>query len=188
MKRFKNKYRIPSARFPNYDYSKNGDYFITICTSRRMQYFGKIINEEMILNDMGLLVDNLISKIIDKFKDIRIVEHIIMPDHVHLIIKIYKPEIDSNVETRLVASLQPINENQNNSKGGITGNNNPMFKDGISKIVRWFKGRATFELRKIDKEFAWQTRFYDRIIRNKEEYFAMIQYIKSNPKKGDNDL
>jgi REP element-mobilizing transposase RayT len=184
VKRFNNKYRIPSARLANYDYSNNGDYFITICTSGRMQYFGKIKKDKMILSEMGLIVGNLIPDITKKFQDIRIVENIIMPDHIHFIIKINKPNIEIPVETRLTAFLQLEQE----IKGGITGTNNPMSKNGIPKIVRWFKGRATFELRKINKEFAWQARYYDRIIRNKDEYFATIQYIKSNPANWDDGL
>ncbi len=197
MKRFNNKYRIPSARLPNYDYSSNGDYFITICTAGKMQYFGKIEAENVTLSEMGLIVERLIPNIAVQFQDIRIVEYIIMPDHIHFIIKIQKAIISDDdvetrliftdyddVETRLIASLQP----ESIDKGGITGNNNPMFKNGIPKIIRWFKGRATFELRKINPEFAWQSRYYDRIIRNKNEYFAVIQYIKSNPEKWNRDL
>ena len=178
MKRYNNKYRIPSARLTDYDYSANGDYFITICTAGRMRYFGKINKGEMILNEMGIILENVISMIAVQFQNITIVEFIIMPDHVHFIVKINIP-----VETRLIASLR--NEPQN---GGITGNNNPMFKEGVPRIVRWFKGRATFELRKINAEFAWQARYHDRIIRNEREYFAVKQYIKSNPKNWDNDF
>ncbi|PIZ05861.1 MAG: transposase, partial [Flavobacteriales bacterium CG_4_10_14_0_8_um_filter_32_5] len=35
MDKFKNKYRIPSARLKNWDYGSNGAYFITICTQHR---------------------------------------------------------------------------------------------------------------------------------------------------------
>jgi putative transposase len=199
MKKFNNKYRIPTARLPNYDYSMNGNYFITICTLGRMQHFGKIKNEEMILNEMGMIIEDLILGMVKQFQEIRIVEHIIMPDHVHFIINISKPKDDISAETRLtetglpergltqtrlIASLQ----NGLEIKGGITGNNNPMLRNGIPKIVRWFKGRASFELRKTDEEFCWQTRYYDRIIRNRDEYFAIIQYIKSNPEKWNDNL
>lgn len=41
--KFKNKYRIPSARLQNWDYGANATYFITICTKNREHFFGKII-------------------------------------------------------------------------------------------------------------------------------------------------
>jgi len=43
MKKYQNKYRIPSARLPYWDYTNNGAYFITICTKNRNHYFGEII-------------------------------------------------------------------------------------------------------------------------------------------------
>ena len=46
--KYKNKYRIPSARLQNWDYGWNGAYFITICTHNREHYFGKIINNKII--------------------------------------------------------------------------------------------------------------------------------------------
>ncbi len=46
MEKFKNKYRIPSARLQNWDYGWNAAYFITICTHNRECYFGEIVNIE----------------------------------------------------------------------------------------------------------------------------------------------
>ncbi len=183
MKRFNNKYRIESARLAGHDYSSDGDYFITICTSGKECFFGTVENESVILNSMGIIIEQLILKFKNQFEGIRIVEYIIMPNHVHLILKIYNP-IRDNMEMQLIASLQ--NDNVNPINGGITGNKNPMPINGIPKMIRWFKGRATFELRKTANDFAWQSRYYDRIIRNREEYFAVINYIKNNPLGWDN--
>ena len=38
-------------RLPGYDYCGEGNYFVTICTHNREEYFGKINNGEMILSD-----------------------------------------------------------------------------------------------------------------------------------------
>jgi len=79
------------------------------------------------------------------------------------------------VETRLIASLQSnptvqsnsaVNRDQNIQNqqsidaikpekliGGITGDNNPMMHDNLSRIVRWNKGRTTFESHKINPSF-----------------------------------
>jgi REP element-mobilizing transposase RayT len=56
-----------------------------------------------------------------------------------------------------------------------------MIHDNISRVVRWYKGRCSFDIRKIDANFAWQPRFYDRIIRNDAEYQRISDYIRSNP-------
>ena len=41
MGKFKNKYRIPSARLQNWNYTSSGMYFITICTDDRRHFFGE---------------------------------------------------------------------------------------------------------------------------------------------------
>ena len=43
MKKYRNKYRIPSARMQTWDYGGNGTYFITICTTNRVYFFGDIV-------------------------------------------------------------------------------------------------------------------------------------------------
>jgi putative transposase len=42
-----------SIRLKGYDYAQAGLYFITICVQARELLFGKIENDEMILNDAG---------------------------------------------------------------------------------------------------------------------------------------
>jgi len=49
--KFMNKYRIPSARKPDWDYRSKAIYFITICTRDRMHYFGNIENGSMNLSE-----------------------------------------------------------------------------------------------------------------------------------------
>jgi len=69
------------------------------------------------------------------------------------------------------------------SKGGITEKHNPMlYQQHVGKIIRWYKGRCTFEIRKRDySDFAWQSRFYDHIIRNEKEWQRIRKYIYDNP-------
>jgi len=38
--KYQNKYRIASARLPQWDYGWNAAYFVTICTHGREHYFG----------------------------------------------------------------------------------------------------------------------------------------------------
>lgn len=48
-----------SIRLKDYDYSQTGAYFITIVTQHRAHFFGEIIDGEMVLNDVGLMVDKI---------------------------------------------------------------------------------------------------------------------------------
>ncbi|HBD05006.1 TPA: hypothetical protein DCZ32_00945, partial [Candidatus Uhrbacteria bacterium] len=70
----------------------------------------------------------------------------------------------------------------NADAGGITGANNPMLHKSLSTMIRWFKGRCSYEINnRTDSGFVWQPRFYDRIIRNDESLNKTRNYILSNP-------
>ena len=53
----------------------------------------------------------------------------------------------------------------------------------LSKLVSQFKSAITKYARERGIAFAWQTRFYDRIVRNQNELNAIVEYIENNPYK-----
>ncbi len=69
MDKFKNKYRIPSNRKLNWDYSANALYFLTIVTQNRVCNLGEIVQimdgvvppqppkYKMVLSDYGKIVE-----------------------------------------------------------------------------------------------------------------------------------
>ncbi|MBD3386988.1 hypothetical protein GF407_18940, partial [candidate division KSB1 bacterium] len=57
MKKFKNKYRVPSARLKHWDYGWNAVYFVTICTKNHTCYFGNVIDGKMALSEIGKLAE-----------------------------------------------------------------------------------------------------------------------------------
>ena len=69
----------------------------------------------------------------------------------------------------------------NTNIGGFAGLKNPMLHDNLSRVVRWLKGRITFECRKINCDFKWQRNFHERIIRTEIEYLNVMKYIRNNP-------
>ncbi|KAA9332728.1 transposase [Adhaeribacter soli] len=185
--KFKDKYRIASTRLSGWDYSTNAAYFISICAKEHASYFGHIYDGIMNLNAAGQLAQKHWQEIPEKFEFAALGEFVVMPNHMHGIIIINKP---TNVETRFIASptaSDPIRETSTASIGGITGKDNPMLHENIARIVRWFKGRTTFEIRKLLPDFAWQALFYDHIIRNNAALERMQNYILNNPLnwKGD---
>ncbi|UII30145.1 transposase [Fulvivirga ulvae] len=202
---YQNKYRIASARASFWDYGWNASYFITICTQNREHYFGEIVNGEMHRSEMGETAHEGWLKIPDYFPFAKLGNHIVMPNHVHGIVIIDKPDggfgrdVDDSdglsvgdvrrdainrVSTNVVVPDQP---ESSNPPGGITGNKNPMLHDNLSKIIRWYKGRTTFECRKIHADFAWQSRFHDHIIRNDQSFYRISRYIVNNPLKWKED-
>ena len=53
----------------------------------------------------------------------------------------------------------------------------------LGYLIRLFKAKSSFIIRKKNKNFYWQTLYYDRIIRNEKELFRIREYIKNNPAK-----
>jgi len=163
---YKNKYRIESSRLKNWNYSNDGYYFITICTQNRNHFFGEIIDGNMKLNAVGKLAEKFWLQIPLQFEYAKLDTFVVMPNHVHGIVVI------DNICRGVINHA---------STGGITKHHNPMLHDNVSRIIRWFKGRTTFESRKNNPEFGWQSRFYDHIVRNEKSLNTIREYIDINP-------
>ncbi len=180
--KYKGKYRIKSARLQGWDYSKNGAYFVTICTKDKEYFFGKIKNEKVNLSEMGEIAKKYWKEISQHFPFIILDEYCVMPNHVHGILWIKNAK--NYRDDRNLASRDAINRV---STGGITGKHNPMGQKTLSEIIRWYKGRSSFEIRKKFKFFAWQSRFHDHIIRNEERLNLIRNYIIHNHLKWKDD-
>jgi REP element-mobilizing transposase RayT len=158
-------------RLRNYDYSGDGNYFVTICIDGHKHHFGEIKDDDVILSELGKLVDKFWNEISVKFENIDLDAYQIMPDHFHGILIIKEQKSHQHL----------INQMPTEFKSGII--NNPMEIKSISlgRIIRWFKGRVKFEARMINSRFKWQSRFYERVIRDDREFFFIQEYINNNP-------
>ena len=161
-------------RLKNYDYTKNGAYFITICTHNRECILSQIPvgediilpqNEDIILpqnkdiilpqkielSKYGKIVDKAINEIAIHYEGIFVDKYVIMPNHIHIIIRI----------------------NQEDSGRMISA---PTVIAGMKRYVSKQIGKSI-----------WQKSFYDHIIRDDEDYQRICQYIDENPFKWDDD-
>jgi len=188
--KFKNKYRITSTRLNHWNYGSNGIYFITICTQHQVCFFGDVKNGEMELNAIGRLAHEFWMEIPNHFSFVELGNFVVMPNHMHGILMVNKTDAQltndiqsqstNDVEARLIAPLRT-------ERGGITGEKNPMLHENISRIIRWYKGRCSFEIRKHQADFQWQSRFYDIIVRNEQSFQNISRYIQNNPQKWGHD-
>ncbi|MDD5213686.1 MAG: hypothetical protein PHG82_04650 [Candidatus Gracilibacteria bacterium] len=194
-------------RFSNYDYSRNGFYFITICTKNRENYFGEIIDEKMILNEYGLIVEKSWQEITKHYQNVIIDEFMIMPNHFHGIIIIDNTMIFGNeipVGNEYFRSCIG-NQNQNNNtyknngkqnngdENNVNQNNrneNIRSLPNLSNIIKGFKIGCTKEIRNQynDFQFSWQKSFYDILIKNDDQLEKTRQYILDNPLKWEDDV
>ena len=173
IEKYKDKYRIPSVRLITWDYGWNAQYFITICTKNKEHFFGEIINGEMQLSETGKLALSFWEEIPEHFPFVFLDEFTVMPNHIHSILIIDKPQNDA-----------PFTEIP---KGiSLSRFQNPG-KQTISSILGSYKSVVSKNAHLINPNFCWQSRFHDHIIRDKESLERIQYYIRHNPKNWKED-
>jgi putative transposase len=180
MEKFQNTFRVPSARLKNYDYGSHGLYFITICTKNKEHYFGSIVethnNASPIVNtkpypethcyaslretDIGKIAIECWRKILEFFPFVELDQFVLMPNHIHGIIFINKPDYTEWKENK----FGPQSQN-------------------LASIIRAFKGAVKRYANKNNIVFEWQERYYDQVITSPKELENIRQYIFDNPKR-----
>ncbi len=199
MDKYQNKYRIPSARAQWWDYGLEAIYFVTICTHNKEYHFGNISIDKMELSEIGKIVESEWQKTTELRPDmnLELYEYVVMPNHFHAIISIGKNQYNTDIthcrDAMLGVFMNPnthsINTDAKHSvstKIAVQNKFSPQSKN-LSSIIRGFKSGVTINARKINLDFAWQTRFHDRIIRDYHEYRRIAHYIISNPEKWNED-
>jgi REP element-mobilizing transposase RayT len=105
--KFRNKYRIHSHRKPNWDYSANALYFLTIVTQNRECNLGEIVVHTMILSGFGKIVEMEWHKSFEIRNELILHEFVIMPNHLHAIVEIDKCN-SNNIDTKIDDEINGI--------------------------------------------------------------------------------
>lgn len=152
-------------RLRNYDYNMPGAYFITICTKNRIQILSKIDVGTVVLDGptntltrYGEVADKYLRSMSDFYEDIVIDNYVIMPNHIHLLLRI-----------------KPIK--------GPSGTTVPTRISKISRFIGTFKRFCNKEY----GCNIWQYRSYDHVVRGNSDYREIWMYIDNNPAKWSED-
>jgi len=173
-----------SIRLSNYDYTQTGAYFITICTYQRECLFGNIIDDIMVLNDVGQLVADEWIKTALLRKQIELDAFVVMPNHFHGIVWII--DIDANENGRGTARRAPTHGQFANT----TEKFGKPIVGSIPTIIRAFKSAATQKInlhRQTQGSPIWQRNYWEHVIRNESELRAIREYIQNNPAQWELD-
>ena len=183
--RFRDRYRRPSARLRNWDYSADGIYFITICTAGHEYFFGEIVNKKMVLSEIGTLVQREWEKSFEVRAELFCDWYVIMPNHIHAILRIENGNNETMKDELQYLNSPDIRDEQivKPFKFGVAYRS----PKSISSFVAGFKSVVTVKAHKIQADFGWQTRFHDHIIHNNQEYQRIADYIAENPATWEHD-
>jgi REP element-mobilizing transposase RayT len=201
--KFQNKYRIPSARHPNWDYGKNGAYFITICTKNRQYFFGECEKGKMKLSTLGAIAQGFWYEIPKHFSFVELGEFVVMPNHIHGVLILNKNDFDENIESiDIIEPIGPVETGQCPVSTNDVSTNKPnsektigqkrfrnQGKNTVSSIIGSYKSICTKHIHAAFPilNFEWQTRFWDNIIREDEAFNTINQYIINNPLNWEED-
>jgi len=179
-----------SIRLKGFDYTKQGAYFITICTNNRDNLFGEIVSDKIILNEYGEIANAVWKKIPNHFPNVELDEYIIMPNHVHGIIVIEGNNV--GVIDYSVGAIHelPLQETTLPQQKDFVANRIYRRKMTIPKIVGYYKMNITKQINLLRNKpgvTVWQRNYYDRIIRNDVELKIKREYIKNNPARWNED-
>jgi putative transposase len=170
-----NKHHQRSIRLQGYDYSRQGAYFVTLCTTNRECLFGEIVDGKLMLNEYGQIVNEEWLNTALVRPSVELDEYVVMPNHLHGIIVL--TDTDRVGATRRVApSAYP-------PKGPITGS--------IGAIIAQFKAVSTKRinrLRSVRGVRVWQRNYFEHIIRNERSLNQIREYIQNNPLLWADDL
>ncbi len=169
-------------RLADFEYSASRSYFLTICTKDNqcilskiklvnaaplpqdmpLDEVGALLRQQIIdkysieLTDIGRIVFSAIENIPKIYPRIKIDHFIIMPNHIHMILRILPLSSGS-------AMHSPTDEINHYSI--------------VQKAVSGFKGYVTKQIGRS----IWQRSFYDHVIRNIYDYNETVIYINKNP-------
>lgn len=152
-------YRRNSLRYPGYDYSQAGAYFLTINTHLNQHLFGSVTEGQLDLSVPGQAVHDAWTSLDGRFPGSMLDAFIVMPNHVHGIVML---GADPNTPIGRYTAGDMVNS----------------FKNTV--LAAWRKGVREAGWPRYSGHL-WHRDYYERIIRNDSELDALREYILANP-------
>ncbi len=147
-------------RLPYFNYASSALYFVTVCCHNRNCHFGVVEDGAVVKSWIGEIAESCLNNIPKSSSYASLDSFVIMPDHIHVIIGIDNPDEKVDIPEKIFSPR----------------------KRSLSIVVRNFKAAVSIFAGRIDPSLTiWQSRFYDRIIRNERELNSIRKYIEDNP-------
>ena len=150
-------------RLKHYDYSLPGYYYVTIHTQEQgnvLSTVGRGLPPTVRLTSIGKLAEQQLRKLETRFPFVRIDKYCVMPTHIHAIIRFLERPAGASPRptlTDVVCAYKSITTRLCNS-------------------VFHTPGRKLF-----------QASFYEHVIRSRQDYDEIAEYIENNPKQWEMD-
>jgi len=141
-------------RLKEFDYSTVGAYFITVCTKERKNYFWEDVGTT-IGRPSDVNLSHYGKMVDDAINNISKIYPCVTVDHY-----VIMPD-----HIHLLLMIHAVD------------NGRPMVVPTIDRIIKQMKGYVSKQI----GCSIWQGRFFDHIIRNRDDYNEHVEYIRENP-------
>lgn len=186
-----NGYRSDTLRLEGWDYRGSAWYFVTVCTRDRVPYFGTVRDGIVGLSPAGCIAVQEGYRTPEVRPYVRLGAWIVMPNHVHGLIGITteSPAYDGGD----LSQNGPVADSSRRDESAhghdrASPNEFRLHAHSLGAIVGQYKSVCTKRIRGACRpDFAWQSRYYDRIVRTRREWNAVRRYILRNPADWTND-
>ena len=178
--------RRHSVRIPAFDYSCSASYFVTICTQNKKHMFGHVLGHGVVLNSLGQIIEDCWREIPLHFARVELAPHIVMPNHMHGIVRLRTRVDDASIVAKHLRRAQhaaPLRSSVVASPKDVR-RVVAVAEDSIPAIVRSFKSAAANRIREAlgkPKLQLWQRGYHEHIIRDDEDFHNTCEYIRLNP-------
>ena len=167
-----------SLRLGGFDYARPGTYFVTVrARDGSPTAFGRASANGVQLNAAGRIAEACWLRIPEHFPGVQLDAFVIMPDHVHGILRIRRGQDTRSVGAQHAAPLhfpvRPTIASRAHVVPASLGAIVRSFKSAVSKRVNEMRGAPGAPV--------WQRNYFDRIIRDKHELHRARCYIRANP-------
>ena len=153
---------------------------------------------KMVLSPIGKYTDEQFRNVRDHYPYAEIPLWVVMPNHVHAVVVIHNMfndivtipgdcrDVARNVSTMCNASTECIITTETITKNLYMSEKSPK-RNTLPVVIRGIKSSVTNFANQNHIPFAWQPRYYDRIIRNTEEMNVISSYIEHNVENWETD-
>ena len=156
-----------SVRLRQFDYTKAGAYFVTVCTYNYELLFGEIPCDAIRLNEFGEIVAEEWLRTVTVRENIELDSFVVMPNHLHGLVVI------TGVCRGVLQYAPTANQTLLRSPSQTIGAMVRGFKSSVTKRINILRGTPGMPV--------WQRNYYERVIRNEKELSQVREYIMNNP-------
>ena len=156
-----------SIRLPGYDYTSPGYYFVTLCTSGRFCMFGDVVDDVVVLNDLGRIAEEEWQASTGLRKEIELDRYVVMPNHLHGLVffRSQNPLPEEGADP----AAQPCQRRPRRSLGSFIAG----FKSAVTRRINRRRSSAGGRV--------WQRNYWEHVVRSERALDAIRRYIDNNP-------